>query len=207
MANKSSVRPVSQFGKKALEPIFLQLALGPFAAECEAAGLRISTSKSVAMVLSWERVECPPWVREDVLPQEEEFKHLGGKGRMEREADKRIRVVATVMWTLHRSVVVKRELNHEVKHSIYCSIYIPTLNNAHEVWVVTERTRSQIQVAEMRFLARVAGLNLSHRVRSSDIQERLKVEPWLLHIERNQLKELGHLVWMPPGHVRVGQDG
>lgn len=133
MANKSSVRPLSQIGKKALEPIFLQLVLGRFAAECEAAGMRISTSKSVAMVLSWKRVECPLWVTEELLPQEEEFKHLRAKGRMKWESDRPIRVVAAVMWTLHWSVVVTRELSHKVKHSIYCSIYVPTLNYGHEV--------------------------------------------------------------------------
>ncbi|MDG2555341.1 reverse transcriptase domain-containing protein [Vibrio parahaemolyticus] len=37
----------------------LQLSLGRFAAECEAAGMRISTSKSEAMVLSRKRVDCP----------------------------------------------------------------------------------------------------------------------------------------------------
>ncbi|GAA6064832.1 receptor-type tyrosine-protein phosphatase F-like, partial [Tachysurus ichikawai] len=37
----------------------LQCALGRFAAECEAAGMRISTSKSEAMVLSRKRVACP----------------------------------------------------------------------------------------------------------------------------------------------------
>lgn len=35
---------------------FLQ---GRFAAECEVAGMKISTSKSDAMVLSWERVNHP----------------------------------------------------------------------------------------------------------------------------------------------------
>ncbi|GAA6103504.1 uncharacterized protein LOC122141275, partial [Tachysurus ichikawai] len=37
----------------------LQRALGRFAAECEVAGMRISTSKSEAMVLSRKKVACP----------------------------------------------------------------------------------------------------------------------------------------------------
>ncbi|KAI3365768.1 hypothetical protein L3Q82_000703 [Scortum barcoo] len=48
-----------------------------FAAECEAAGMRISTSKSKAMVLDWKRVACPLQVGGEVLPQVEEFKYLG----------------------------------------------------------------------------------------------------------------------------------
>ncbi|KAI3353859.1 hypothetical protein L3Q82_004862 [Scortum barcoo] len=73
----------------------LQLSLGRtirFAAECEAAGMRISTSKSEAMVLSWKRVDCPLWVGEEFLPQVEDFKYLGvlftSEGKMEREMDR-----------------------------------------------------------------------------------------------------------------------
>ncbi|KAI3362744.1 hypothetical protein L3Q82_001808 [Scortum barcoo] len=60
-----------------------------FAAECEAAGMRISTSKSEAMVLDRKRVACPLRVGGEVLPQVEEFKYLGvlftSEGKMERE--------------------------------------------------------------------------------------------------------------------------
>ncbi|KAI3365026.1 hypothetical protein L3Q82_010076 [Scortum barcoo] len=49
-----------------------------FAAECEAAGMRISTSKSEAMVLDRKRVVCPLRVGGEVLPQVEEFKYLWG---------------------------------------------------------------------------------------------------------------------------------
>ncbi|KAI3370957.1 hypothetical protein L3Q82_023511 [Scortum barcoo] len=51
----------------------LQHVLERFAAECEAAGMRISTSKSEAMVLDRKRVACPLRVGGEVLPQVEEF--------------------------------------------------------------------------------------------------------------------------------------
>ncbi|KAI3362222.1 hypothetical protein L3Q82_012540 [Scortum barcoo] len=55
---------------------------------CEAAGMRISTSKSEAMVLDRKRVACPLRVGGEVLPQVEEFKYLGvlftSEGKMER---------------------------------------------------------------------------------------------------------------------------
>ncbi|TWW71176.1 hypothetical protein D4764_17G0006590 [Takifugu flavidus] len=66
---------------------------------------------------------------------------------------------------------------------------------------MTERTRSRVQAAEMSFLRRVAGLSLRDRVRSSAIREDLGVEPLLLHIERNLMRWLGHLVKMPPGRL------
>ncbi|KAI3373846.1 hypothetical protein L3Q82_022426 [Scortum barcoo] len=55
----------------------LQHVLERFAAKCEAAGMRISTSKSEAMVLDQKRVACPLRVSGEVLPQVEEFKYLG----------------------------------------------------------------------------------------------------------------------------------
>ncbi|TWW81631.1 hypothetical protein D4764_01G0014460 [Takifugu flavidus] len=51
----------------------LQRSLDRFAAACEAAGMKISTSKSEAMVLNRKKVECLLWVKEEILPQVEEF--------------------------------------------------------------------------------------------------------------------------------------
>ncbi|KAK0150839.1 hypothetical protein N1851_008038 [Merluccius polli] len=87
------------------------------------------------------------------------------EGRMEREIDRRIGAASAVMQTLHRSVV---------------SIFVPALTYGHELWVVTKRTRSRVQAAEMSFLRRVAGLSLRDRVRSSVIREELGVDPLLL---------------------------
>ncbi|KAI3371631.1 hypothetical protein L3Q82_024197, partial [Scortum barcoo] len=78
-----------------------------------------------------------------------------------------------------------------MKLSIYRSVYVPTLTYGHELWVMTERTRSWIQVAEMSFLRRVAGLgSLRDWVRNSVTREELGVEPLLLYIERSQLRWL-----------------
>uniref|UniRef100_A0AAV2MQG6 ribonuclease H n=1 Tax=Knipowitschia caucasica TaxID=637954 RepID=A0AAV2MQG6_KNICA len=162
----------------------LQHALGRFAAECEAAGMRISTSKSEAMVLDRKKVPCPLQVGGEVLPQVEEFKYLGvlftSEGRMEREIDRRIGAACAVMRSLYRTVVVKRELSRKAKLSIYRSIFVPSLTYGHEL---------------------VAGRSLRDRVRSSVTREELGVEPLLLHVERNQLRWLGHLFRMPPGRL------
>ena len=73
----------------------LQLSLDWFAADCKAAGMRISTSKSESMVLNRKRVECTLRVGDEILPQVEEFKYLGvlftSEGRMEREIDRSVR--------------------------------------------------------------------------------------------------------------------
>ncbi|KAK3515853.1 hypothetical protein QTP70_034764, partial [Hemibagrus guttatus] len=142
----------------------LQHALGRFAAECEAAGMRVSTSKSEAMVLDRKKVACTLQVGGEVLPQVEEFKYLRvlftSEGRMDCEIDRRIDAAAAVMQSMYQSVVVKKELSRKVKLSIYQSIYVPTLTYGHELWVMTERVRSRIQAAEMSFLRKVAGRSL-----------------------------------------------
>ncbi|KAK3556482.1 hypothetical protein QTP70_008321 [Hemibagrus guttatus] len=105
--------------------------------------MRISTSKSEAMVLDRKKVACTLQVGGEVLPQVEEFKNLGvlftSEGRMDREIDRQIGAAAAVMRSMYRSVVVKKELSRKAKLSIYQSIYAPTLTYGHELWVMTER--------------------------------------------------------------------
>nr|XP_054604257.1 uncharacterized protein LOC129165341 [Nothobranchius furzeri] len=167
--------------------------------------MRIRSSTSETTVLIRKRVEFLLRVRDEVLPQVEEFKYLGvlftSEGKLEREIDRWIGAASAVMRALYRSVVVKRELSQKEKLSIYRWIYVPTLTYGHDLWVVTERTRSRIQAAKMSFLRIVSGLSLRDRVRSSVIREGLGVDPLLLHIERSQLRWLEHLVRMPPGSL------
>ncbi|TWW57364.1 hypothetical protein D4764_07G0000830 [Takifugu flavidus] len=84
----------------------LQRSLDRFAAACEAAGIKISTSKSEAMVLNRKK--------EEILPQVEEFKYSGclftSEGRMEQEIDRRIGAASAVMRTLHWSIVEPDEV-------------------------------------------------------------------------------------------------
>ncbi len=73
---------------------------------------------------------------------------------------------ALIMRSMYQSVVMKKELSCKAKLWIYQSIYVPTLTYGHELWVMTERTRSRILAAKIRFLRRVAGRSLRDRVRS-----------------------------------------
>ncbi len=169
----------------------LQHAVGQFAAECEVVGMKVSTSKSEAMVLCQKKVDCSLWVGSELLPQ------------VEREINRRISAASAVMRTLHQTVVV-RELSRKAKLSIYQSIYVTALTYVHELWVVIERMRLRIKADEMSFLHSVAGLSLRDRVRNSGIRRELGVEPVLLRVERSQLRWFGHLIRMPPGHLPVG---
>ncbi|TWW64333.1 hypothetical protein D4764_03G0013410 [Takifugu flavidus] len=114
-----------------------------------------------------KKVECLLRVKEEILPQVEEFKYLG--------------------------VLFTSDLLVDLRSYPHLWSWSP--------WVMTERTRSRVQAAEMSFLLRVAELSLRDRVRSSAIREEVGVEPLLLHIERSQMRWLGHLVRMPPGRL------
>ena len=102
--------------------------------------------------------------------QMKEFKYLGvlfaSEGTMEREIGRRIGAAGAVLRSLYRTVVTKRELSRKAKLSIYRSIFVPILTYGHEGWVMTERTRSRVQAAEMSFLRRVAGVSLT-RIRAA----------------------------------------
>ena len=116
----------------------------------------ISTSKSEAMVLSRKLMDCLLRVGNESLPQVKEFKYLGvlftSEGTREREIGRRIGAAGgAVLHSLYRTIVTKRELSRKAKLSIYRSIFFPTLTYGHECWVMTERTRSRVQAAEMGF--------------------------------------------------------
>ena len=66
---------------------------------------------------------------------------------------------------------------------------------------MTERMRSRIQVTEMGFLRWVTGLSLKDRMRSSVIQERVRIELLPFLIEISQLRWFRHLLRMPSGHL------
>ncbi|KAI3354894.1 hypothetical protein L3Q82_004690 [Scortum barcoo] len=100
----------------------LQHVLERFAAECEAAGMRISTSKSWRPWFSTGKGwACPLQVGGEVLPQVEEFKYLGvlftSEGKIEREIDRRIGAASAVMRSVYRTVVVKKELSRKASRS------------------------------------------------------------------------------------------
>ena len=68
------------------------------------------------------------------------------------------------------------------------TVFIPILTYGHELWVMTERVRSQVQASEMRFLRRIEVVTLFKKVRSSEIRKYLNIEQLLLRIERSQLR-------------------
>ena len=92
---------------------------------------------------------------------------------------------------------MKRELSKKTKLSIFKAVFVPIITYGHESWVMTERVQPQVQASEMRVLRRIEGVTLFNKVRSSEIQNSLNIEPLLLRIKRSQLGWFGHVSRMP----------
>lgn len=67
--------------------------------------------------------------------------------------------------------MLKKQLSQKAKLPIYQLIFVPTLTSGHELLVLTQRIRLQIQAGEMSFLHRVARLSLRHSILSLDIRK------------------------------------
>lgn len=88
-----------------------QQALGWFAVECEAIGMRVSTSKSETMIPCRKMVDCLLQLGGELRPQEKEFKCLGflfmSDGKMEQKMDKRFGAASSVLRVLLQTNMVK----------------------------------------------------------------------------------------------------
>ncbi|CAM1319476.1 Uncharacterised protein r2_g2780 [Pycnogonum litorale] len=167
--------------------------------------MKISVAKTETLLLSRRPGQCTLHVSGVPLEQVEKFKYLGvvftSDGRRDIELDTRIAAAGAVMRQLQRLVLLRRELGVRGKLAVFKSVFVPIVTYGHEPWVMTERTRSRIQAAELAFLGRISGLTMLDRVRSSEIRETLQVEPIVLQIERSQLRYYGHVMRMSSDRI------
>lgn len=74
----------------------------------ETAGMRISTSKTDAMVLGQKSVRCSLRVVREALPQVEKFKYVS-RGQIEMDIHRQIGATSgEIIHTLNQSVMAKR---------------------------------------------------------------------------------------------------
>lgn len=95
-----------------------------------------------------------PLLEGELLPQAKAFKYLRvlfkGDGKMECEMNRRYDARSAVLQVLRCSTEKGAELEGE---ALYIPVHLcATLSHCFKLWVVTERMRSWIQAAEMRFL-------------------------------------------------------
>lgn len=93
------------------------------AAECEASGTRVDSSKSKAIVINREKkADCPLWVRVQSLLKQYPGVLFSSDGRMETEMDILTAASSAVTKVLLWSV----DQGQQAKLSIYRSVYIMT---------------------------------------------------------------------------------
>ena len=152
--------------------------------------MKISTAKTEVLHLSRNPDQCVLQVNGTTLKQVEKFKYLGvafrSDGRQGEELDTREGKASAVMYALHYSVVIKRELSKKDKLSIFKTVFVPILTYGHEFWVMTERVRSQVLASEMRFYEELKELHCLTRCVALKFENLLNIEPLLLRIERSQ---------------------
>ncbi|KAI3351691.1 hypothetical protein L3Q82_020526, partial [Scortum barcoo] len=127
----------------------------------------------MAMVLDRKRVACPLRVGGEVLPQVEEFKYLWVLFMSEGKMQREIDRQIGAASAVMRSVYQTVVVKKELSGKAKLSIY-------RSIYTPTSPMGEKLLVT----------------------QEELGVEPLLLlHIERSQLRWLGHLFRMPPGRL------
>ena len=184
-----------------------QYALNRFSDACLDAGMKISMTKAEIMYFSRHPVQCSFQTYGITLPQKEKFRYLevtfSRDGRLGNKLDTCIEKAIAAMRQLYPLVVLKRELCTKAKLSVFRSVFVPILTYDHKCWVMTERVRSRVQVAEIVFLQKFRGLSLLDKVKSIDFRQSLNIEPLLLRIERSQLRWYGHVTQM--SHERTAK--
>ncbi|CAM1303604.1 Uncharacterised protein r2_g1338 [Pycnogonum litorale] len=131
--------------------------------------MKISVIKIETLLLSRRPRQYALHVNGVSLKQVEKFEYLGvvvftSDGRRDIELDTRIAAAGPVMRQLQRSVLLRRELGVKTEFAVFkLSLFTMALGSP---W-----GNDRIQVAEMKFLKRIAGLTMLDRVRSSEIRE------------------------------------
>ena len=126
--------------------------------------MRISTGKQWIAYSGWGVSPCPMWRSSSTSGFCSRVRSIG-------ESEQRVRCCMSFTVRLWRKGSWARR---QSPRSTNQSSFLPS------PVVMSKRTRSRVQAAEMGFLRRVAGVSLRDRVRSSAIWEGLGVELLLL---------------------------
>ena len=182
----------------------LQQALDRFAAECEVDGMKVNTSMTEVMAFSRQPMECTLHVSGAQLRQVEEFKYLGilfsSDGKQDKEISRRINAASTILrelWT----VTGNGRISMQAKLAIFKALYRSCLTYGHESWILTERTRSRVQAAEMRSFGESQELPGWTTSGTPASERPWGVEPLILHTEKSQLRWYGHVLRMNPDRL------
>ena len=184
-------------------------------------GMKINKIKTEVMMVGRIRQECNIYIEEQQLKQIEDFKYLGvivnEKSLQEKEIINRITQYNNNFSLLY-PLLKDKHVPVRSKLAVYTSILRPILIYGSEAWILTSKTKSKIQAAEMKSLRLIRGVTKFDRMRNEDIRRDLGVDYILDIVERGRLRWFGHvkrmdeeryarkyLEWRPRGRRPVGR--
>ena len=132
------------------------------------------------MVISKERQKIKIRLNDTEIEQVTEYIYLGTiieeNGQYEGEINSRISAAARLYMSMRNGFINKKEISRKTKMNIYKSIYLPTLLYGSESWILTEKQKSKLQAAEMKYLRRVTGNTRLDRIRNVEIRKQLDIK-------------------------------
>src|SRR6185436_1185371 len=124
------------------------------------------------MVISKEETKTHITLNRRKVEQIETFTYLGStindRGSIENEINKRIQAANRSYYTLN-TIINNKQVTKKTKTTLYKTIYRPTLIYGSETWVTSQKLKSKIQAAEMRFLRRIEGVKRIDKISNEHI--------------------------------------
>lgn len=136
-------------------------------------------------------------IDEIIIEQVKYFKYLGCYISYERDIDldKKLNNFRNVCGTIHRSL--KNKTRKDTRIKFFNTIAVPMLTYGSEARIMTEKDKSKVQVAEMKFMRSTLGCTIQDKKKNIDIRKKLEVEPLLEKLKRNNRRWCEHLQRMP----------
>lgn len=160
-------------------------------------GMKVNIAKTKVMVVAEENRNTNISLNGELIEQVSSFQYLGvtleEKGNQEAELNARLDRVNKVYHALSKGLINKKEVSRNTKIKVYKAVYRPILTYGCETWVLSEREKSKVGAAEMKYLRRVKGVTRRDRIRNDDIRAELNIKSVQEYIEQRQLGWWGHL--------------
>ena len=165
-------------------------------------GLKLSTEKTKTMAFKGiYPVRTKIVIDGIIIEQVKYFKYLGCHISFERDIDldEKLNSFRHICGTIHRHL--KNHARKDTRIKFFNTVAVPVLMYGDEARVRTERDKTKIQAAEMKFMRSTLGCNILDKKKSSDIRKELQVEPLLQKLTRNRIRWCEHLDRMPDNRL------
>lgn len=160
-------------------------------------GMNINRDKTKVMAITNTPLQMNISIKGENIEQVSEFTYLGvvidEKNKQDIDINNRIEKSNRLFYAINKSFISKKEVQRKTKITIFKTIYRPILTYGCETWIMTPRTKSRLEAAEMKYHRRVKGVTLRDHIRSTKIREEIGIESLSEYIEKRQLGWWGHI--------------